>query len=309
MPTTNDSYTVGERFVGSILESGDEFDAYLASDWIQFKSYITYICKKIKELILTGNCNYAVTAIDDLLNRLSMMPEDVPPDITEFVLGGVGMIYGAVPPDEVIISRINNPMSSYGVLPSGNSSIYDNLSWTDTYVNVRTNLSAIREYCFNKCSGCINEPSNAIEVPPIQENVNTFENLLMRRRNQAFARNVGNTLFEAMMIGNIVETENIAMESMSGFSNEDIEDGALIETLLHYTVFETLETLGLYKFRVSDITNVKKDYMKAVTEGKGPIYGESDTKTMSNGKDKTGKKKVRINTRKLKIGKNKDDDK
>jgi hypothetical protein len=112
-----------------------------------------------------------------------------------------------------------------------------------------------------------------------------------------------------MMIGNIVETENIAMESMSGFSNEDIEDGALIETLLHYTVFETLETLGLYKFRVSDITNVKKDYMKAVTEGKGPIYGESDTKTMSNGKDKTGKKKVRINTRKLKIGKNKDDDK
>ena len=31
-------------------------------------------------------------------------------------------------------------------------------------------------------------------------------------------------------------------------------------------------------------------------------YGESDSQTMSNGKDKKGKKKVRINTRKMKNG-------
>ena len=99
------------------------------------------------------------------------------------------------------------------------------------------------------------------------------------------------SLFEAMMIGAIPQCEQQAMESSTDISNDDVEMAALVVTLLNYTVFETLDTIGMYKFGMNDVNKIKKAYMNPMQEGIG---------IMSLGRCKKGLKKVRINTRKMK---------
>ena len=300
---TDNRYTAPERYISGLLENGSPFNIFDDPSWNEFKSYVSLLCKKIKNILVSNSpeCYCMVTpVIDELMNRLSSVPEDIPGDVKEFVMSMVNMVYGAVPPDEVIISRMGGLGSPD--LASQNPSVnYATTSWVDLLVNIKTNLSSIKGYCESQSTngGCItNEPISVRAT-------STFESLLARKKTQMLTRNMGSTLFEAMMIGNISETEKIAMESV-GIGDEEVEDAALIETLLQYTVFETLDTLGLYKFRLNDIKGVKADYVGSVTEGKSPIYGDSDSKTMSNRKDKAGKKKIRIKTRKMRLDKNKE---
>ena len=300
--STDNRYTATERYVSNILEAGAPFNAFEDPSWGEFKACISLLCKKAKNILLMNTENnycHAMTIIDDICSRLSNVPEDVPGDVKEFVMGMVSLIYGTVPSDEVIISRMSSPMFSPDLSSPNPSVNYTTISWNDLLVNIKTNLSSIKSYCESKCSSVTQPEVNPL---PAQSFESTFESLLMRKRTQDITKNIGNSLFEAMMIGNISETEKIAMESTQNFNNEEIEDAALIESLLQYTVFETLDTLGLYKFRLNDIKAVKMDFMNGVTEGASPIYGDSDSQTMSNGKDKKGKKKVRINTRKMKNG-------
>lgn len=300
--STDNRYTATERYVSNILEAGTPFNAFEDPSWGEFKACISLLCKKAKNILLMNTENnycHAMTIIDDICSRLSNVPEDVPGDVKEFVMAMVSLIYGAVPSDEVIISRMSSPMGSPDLTSPNPSVNYTTISWNDLLVNIKTNLSSIKSYCESKCSSVTQPEVNPL---PAQSFESTFESLVMRKRTQDITKNIGNSLFEAMMIGNISETEKIAMESTQNFNNEEIEDAALIESLLQYTVFETLDTLGLYKFRLNDIKAVKMDFMNGVTEGASPIYGDSDSQTMSNGKDKKGKKKVRINTRKMKNG-------
>ena len=300
--STDNRYTATERYVSNILEAGAPFNAFEDPSWGEFKACISLLCKKAKNILLMNTENnycHAMTIIDDICSRLSNVPEDVPGDVKEFIMAMVSLIYGAVPSDEVIISRMSSAMGSPDLTSPNPSVNYTTISWNDLLVNIKTNLSSIKSYCESKCSSVTQPEVNPL---PAQSFESTFESLVMRKRTQDITKNIGNSLFEAMMIGNISETEKIAMESTQNFNNEEIEDAALIESLLQYTVFETLDTLGLYKFRLNDIKAVKMDFMNGVTEGTSPIYGESDSQTMSNGKDKKGKKKVRINTRKMKNG-------
>ena len=300
--STDNRYTATERYVSNILEAGAPFNAFEDPSWGEFKACISLLCKKAKNILLMNTENnycHAMTIIDDICSRLSNVPEDVPGDVKEFIMAMVSLIYGAVPSDEVIISRMSSPMGSPDLTSPNPSVNYTTISWNDLLVNIKTNLSSIKSYCESKCSSVTQPEVNPL---PTQSFESTFESLVMRKRTQDITKNIGNSLFEAMMIGNISETEKIAMESTQNFNNEEIEDAALIESLLQYTVFETLDTLGLYKFRLNDIKAVKMDFMNGVTEGASPIYGDSDSQTMSNGKDKKGKKKVRINTRKMKNG-------
>lgn len=300
--STDNRYTATERYVSNILEAGAPFNEFEDPSWGEFKACISLLCKKAKNILLMNTENnycHAMTIIDDICSRLSNVPEDVPGDVKEFIMAMVSLIYGAVPTDEVIISRMSNPMGSPDLTSLNPSVNYTTISWNDLLVNIKTNLSSIKSYCESKCSSVTQPEFNPL---PAQSFESTFESLVMRKRTQDITKNIGNSLFEAMMIGNISETEKIAMEGTQNFNNEEVEDAALIESLLQYTVFETLDTLGLYKFRLNDIKAIKMDFMNGVTEGASPIYGESDSQTMSTGKDKKGKKKVRINTHKIKNG-------
>ena len=302
---TDGKYTAPERYISGLLENDSPFNLFEDPSWNEFKAYVSFLCKKIKNILMTnGEDCYcaAIPVIDELMSKLSSVPEDIPGNVKESVMAMVSLIYGAVPPDEVIISRMGGLGSPD--LASQNPIVnYATTSWVDLLVNIKTNLSSIKSYCESKCV----DNNSVTDIPAIQA-TSTFESMVAHKKSQMLTRNMGSTLFEAMMIGNISETETIAMESGGAYEDEEVEDAALIETLLQYTVFETYNTLGLYKFRLNDIKGVKADYIKGVTEGKSPIYGDSDSNTMSNGKDKTGKKKVRIKTRKMRTNKTDDND-
>lgn len=302
---TDGRYTANERYISGILEAGAPFNAFEDPSWNEFKSFVSLYCKKIKNILLLPNPDSsccALTLINKLSDTLSSVPEDVPGDVKQFVMSMVSLIYGTVPSTEVIISRMGSSMGSPDLASSNNSVNYMSISWTDLLVNIKTNLASIKNYLENKCSGANEQQGNIAVVDPISTFESSFGNLVNQKRNRILNNNIGSTLFESIMIGNIADTEKVAMESAQNFESDQIENAALIESLLHYTVFETLSTIGLYNFRLDDIKEIKKGYMSGVSEGVSPIYGDSDSQIMSGGKDKSGKKRVRINTRKMKFG-------
>lgn len=295
----NMNYTTSEKRIMMLLENDISTDIFVDPSWGEFKTYISMISKKIQGMIVTGNFCEAISLIDDLDSRLNDVPENVPTDVKEFVLTMVSTIYGAVPSDEIIISRLGG----LGSPELSNNVDIITTSWLDILVNVKTNLSTIKDYCNDKCC---KTPVVVNNVNTSNDSTTTLESMIIMKKNQMLNRNIGNTLFESLMIGNINETNNIVSESsMYDVSDDDIDGAALIESLLQYTVFETLDTLGLYKFRLNDINTIKRDFVRSVTEGKNtPIYGNTDKDTIGVGKDKKGRKAVRINTRKMKQKKN-----
>lgn len=314
---TDSRYTASEKYMANLLETGAPLDLTIDPNWNEFKACISLLCKKVKNiLMMDGSGSYcaAIPVIDELISRLSVVPEDAPTDIKEFVMAMVSIIYGAVPSDEVIINRMNSGFGSPDTTSSCTALNLVSISWMDILVNVKTNLNSIKNYCNNKCSELDTTPITPIQIAPSS----TFESLLIQKKSRALMNGIGGTLFEAMMIGNIVTNETAAMESSIDVDDEDVEDAALVETVLQYTVFETLSTLGLYKFKSNDIRNVKKDCMNSVTEGIGPFNKDKKDKKnkskkkpqpdiMKAGKGKDGKKKIRIRTKFTAKKKSKDD--
>ena len=82
-----------------------------------------------------------------------------------------------------------------------------------------------------------------------------------------------------------------AMESSLNIGDEEVENAAMIESLLNYTILETLDTIGIYKFRTNDINSLRRAFVQSVSEGTSPFQKKTDKK---------GLKTVRINTRKMK---------
>lgn len=303
---TDSRYTASEKYMANLLETGAPLDLTIDPNWNEFKACISLLCKKVKNiLMMDGSDPYcaAMPVIDELISRLSVVPEDAPTDIKEFVMAMVSIIYGAVPSDEVIINRMNSGFGSPDIASSYPALNLASISWMDILVNVKTNLNSIKNYCNNKCSEVDTTPITPIQIAPSS----TFESLLIQKKSRALMNGIGGTLFEALMIGNIATNESAAMESSMDVDDEDVEDAALVETVLQYTVFETLSTLGLYKFKSNDIRNVKKACMNSVTEGIGPFNKDKKDKKnkskktqpdiMKAGKDKNGKKKIRIKTK------------
>lgn len=296
---TDSRYTSNERHIASILENGATISIIEDPSWREFKDCISLLSKKIRNTIIASNegegACCGIKLIDELLNYLSSVPEDVPVDVKEHIMTMTNIIYGAVPVDEVIISRLGGTMGSPDLASNNPIINLTTVSWIDIFVNIKTNLSSVKEYLKSKCCKDV-----VVESASVTEN--TLERLISIKNERDFNRGIGGTLFESLMLGNLSQTERIVTEGIAPVTSEDIEDAALIESLLQYTVLETLNTIGLYNFRISDIQGIRQDYMKGISEGTTPIYGNSDSATMSNGKDKTGKKKIRINTRKMKNG-------
>ena len=175
------------------------------------------------------------------------------------------------------------------------------ISWIDLLVNLKTNLSSIKAYCDEKaCSPAYQEPTLVANAAQ-----KTLDDMIKLNVNRVLNKNIGSSLFEAMMIGYINECSNIAMESSMNVDEATVENAALIETLMSYTVFETLNTLGIYNFRLSDINNIKRSFVRSVNEASTPINksddlsGNTPKQLLGLGKDKTGKKKIRIKTAKM----------
>lgn len=68
-----------------------------------------------------------------------------------------------------------------------------------------------------------------------------------------------NSLFEALMFSNIkkLEASNPVTESGARMIADEIENAAMINTVLEYTIFETLNTLKLFDFNMRTIDKLK----------------------------------------------------
>lgn len=291
--SSNSSYTASEKHIISLLESETNFDL-ANSSFIELKSFVSALCKKIHEALMQHEYPCAVALMNEFENRLSSVPETVPPDVKSFIIGMTNMIYGAIPADDVIISRLGQRMGSPSIISPTVDMV--SVSWTDVMVNIRTNFGSIKDYCASliKDTQPKKEPVQYDERPSLQ----AMNSLTQTRE---MNRVVGGSIFESLMMMNIAGTEKIVNESYAGYSETDVEEGALVETLLQYTILETLDTLGIYKFRLNDINTLKRICVRAVSEGKTPVYGNSGRKVLSGGKTKKGRKRVRINTRKMRL--------
>jgi hypothetical protein len=318
-------YTANERRMASLLESDAEVRLFDDPTWGEFKSTVSLLCKNIKSVLEgpeTLGRNVATdeppvtkweTAkhfIEELENVLSGVPETIPGEVKEFVMGMVNLIYMAVPADEVIISRFGNPMGSPDVKSSNPAIDMMTVSWTDLFVNIKTNLNSVKGYLDDKMNPAVIDDTDLNNSDCPVSGRSALSQMIARNQSQILARNIGGSLFEAMMIGSIQSCSKAAMESGVGITDDDVNDAALIETLLNYTVFETLDTMGLYKFRLNDINNAKRKFMNPVTEGdvvassKGSDMTNNNAvssgSSMTSGKDSKGLKKVRINVSKMK---------
>lgn len=96
------------------------------------------------------------------------------------------------------------------------------------------------------------------------------EKLLEQMRMSSVKRSIknsnGRTLFDSMMMKNTVTIRNDAVEeSISVTEGKDIQ-AALIESIFQYTVLETLNTLQIYKFTSSDVSNLRTKYKSSITQ-------------------------------------------
>ena len=100
----------------------------------------------------------------------------------------------------------------------------------------------------------------------ISGGMESVQAMINRKRNLEQHRMTGTSLFECLMMANVngLRKEIASMESLENGSprNEQVMNAALQESIVVYTIMETLNTLGLCKF---DNVNVKRlsDYYKS----------------------------------------------
>lgn len=297
---TDVGYTSGEKNFAKMMENGQELHL-VAEDptWNDFKVCISMLSKKARDLILKGRSGcpecywYAKDVMAELMKQISTANETVPVDVKQFVLASVIMIFAPIPSDEAIISRFGVSLGSPETQSASTEINWKTVSWADIMANIKTNLTSASDWCANKGDTeykvIDNDKLNGSACPVSGKS--SLAQKVATKQNQLLNQNIGGTLFEALTINAMQNCKTSAMESGMNVSEEDTEDAALVEALLHYTIFETLDTVGLYKFRIGDMGRLQKTLVRSVTEGTSPF--ETD-------KDKNGLKKVRINTKKMK---------
>ena len=79
------------------------------------------------------------------------------------------------------------------------------------------------------------------------------------RINRALTSNTGSSLFESLMIVNTrkIEQSNPVLESGAHLVSDEIDNAAMIQTLLEYTIYETLNTLKVFDFNMRTVDRLK----------------------------------------------------
>lgn len=318
-------YSPDEKRMAYLLESGSELGLFNNPVWDELKAFISLNSKTIIERLSwcknvktnEETCDMKFDKYQDIINYLTLiedklanMPEDVPADIKEYIMTMIDLIYIEVPSDEVIICRFGKSLGSPDIKANNPVINWESISWNDLFTNIKTNFALIKNFCKEKadCAVIDVDSLNDSECPDTGANslaqkvASPFAQLIATNQTRSITRSLGNSLFEAIMIGCMKNVTAVAMESSNeDIDDETIEDTALIEALLYSTVFETLDTIGMYKFRSSDVDKIKQRFMmvtEAINE-KGVKGINTNKKLLSLGKGKGGLKKVRINTTKM----------
>ena len=90
-----------------------------------------------------------------------------------------------------------------------------------------------------------------------------LESALIAAKKRKINRHLGDSVFECIMMGSTKDVqEHVQYAAMESVDTMSIMDAAFMETVLKYTVLETVQTMGLYNFDHSDIKKICNHYMK-----------------------------------------------
>ena len=69
----------------------------------------------------------------------------------------------------------------------------------------------------------------------------------------------GKSLFESMLISNskVIEKMQPVFEGGEPLLAEDIQNAAMLQTILEYTIYETLNTLKIFDFNINTVNKLK----------------------------------------------------
>lgn len=85
----------------------------------------------------------------------------------------------------------------------------------------------------------------------------TLESMITQKQRRSLRNSMGGTLFESFMIANSNSIRDEAIMEGMDIDTDSTMNAALIETILQYTVLETLNTTKLYKFTSSDVMKLR----------------------------------------------------
>lgn len=110
---------------------------------------------------------------------------------------------------------------------------------------------AVTEYCNNMAKALSKDNV-------ITETVGQLRNRLSRKSaNQVLQSSVGATLFETQLIKNTINVKAAVTESGVSMLDSEVQNAALLQTIVEYTMFETLNTMQVYKFDRNAIAKLK----------------------------------------------------
>ena len=104
------------------------------------------------------------------------------------------------------------------------------------------------------CESCISKKKDEMNTP---KKTATLESLKLEAQMKAINASSGATLFESFMMANTKAARDVAASEGLSIKPDDTVNAALIESILQYTVLETLNTLKVYDFTSADVVKLK----------------------------------------------------
>lgn len=136
---------------------------------------------------------------------------------------------------------------------SGRARIRDSFEAIYESTTISNSLDDLRKY--NRLMATAVKSRNIVNETPEQS--------LMRMNNNRIStlltKNTGNSLFESLMMSNIHELEQSAPVLEGGLQmvSEEVENAAMLQTLLEYTIYETLNTMKVFEFTPSTVKKLQ----------------------------------------------------
>ena len=102
--------------------------------------------------------------------------------------------------------------------------------------------------------------SDTSETPEDEEEATESASFVQRSKTNRMNRLTGTSVFECIQMSSIRKVDNHIVTEGIKLNNDDVMDSAFMESVLTYTILETLQTLKLYNFNNSTVKALKEYY-------------------------------------------------
>lgn len=128
----------------------------------------------------------------------------------------------------------------------------------DCTADERAEASRVVTEQISNCQKIIRELPDQEDNPHVAQPRVTLETMIQSAQKRKLYNTMGGTLFESFMITNSNSAKESAVTEGVSIDSEQAANAALIESILQYTVLETLNTAQIYKFTANDVQAIKQ---------------------------------------------------